>query len=167
MTLGQRVLTGLGAGLIGTAAMTAWQELSAKLQSSGDEDNSTEDDSGRQDPWEGAPAPAQVGRKLWKGAFGRDVPDNRIGVLTNVMHWGYGISWGPLYGLTQRASSRSALSRGALFGSGVWAASYLTLVPMGIYQPPWKYSPSELAMDVSYHLVYGAGVGAGYALLGH
>jgi hypothetical protein len=36
---------------------------------------------------------------------------------------------------------------------------------MGIHQPPWKYAPSELAMDLSYHLVYGAGVGTGEAVL--
>ena len=41
----------------------------------------------------------------------------------------------------------------------------MTLVPMGLYEPPWKYSPSELGFDLSYHLAYGAGVGAGYRLL--
>jgi len=36
---------------------------------------------------------------------------------------------------------------------------------MGLYQPPWKYSAEEVAMDLSFHLVYGVGVGAGYAAL--
>jgi hypothetical protein len=38
-------------------------------------------------------------------------------------------------------------------------------VPLGIYKPPWKYPPQELGLDLSYHLVYGAGVAAAYAAL--
>ena len=35
--------------------------------------------------------------------------------------------------------------------------SYATLVPMGLYEWPWRYSAKTIAKDVSYHLVYGAG----------
>jgi hypothetical protein len=35
---------------------------------------------------------------------------------------------------------------------------------MGLYEPPWRYPPSQLALDLSYHLVYGAGTQVGYAL---
>jgi uncharacterized membrane protein YagU involved in acid resistance len=78
---------------------------------------------------------------------------------------GYGLSWGALYGLIQESANGPALRNGLLFGVGIWAISYVILVPMGLYQPPWKYSPQELAMDVSYHLAYGAGLGGGYALV--
>lgn len=166
MTRVQRVFTGLVAGLAGTAAMTGWQELSSKLQSSGADGSSDGEGSGGQDPWGSAPAPAKAAREILKGVFGREVPEDRIGLVTSVMHWGYGTSWGALYGLIQRGASGSALRRGALFGTGVWGMSYLTMVPMGIYQFPWKYSPGQLALDLSYHLVYGTGVGTGYALLG-
>ena len=47
----------------------------------------------------------------------------------------------------------------------MWGVSYATLVPLGIYEPPWKYPPKELAIDLSYHLVYGLGVAAAYRLL--
>ncbi|MBD0318367.1 MAG: hypothetical protein ICV71_07550, partial [Thermoleophilia bacterium] len=53
-----------------------------------------------------------------------------------------------------------------LFGLGVWAQSYATLVPMGLYEPPWHYSARTIAKDVSYHLVYGAGTAAGFEVLG-
>ena len=37
---------------------------------------------------------------------------------------------------------------------------------MGLYDPPWKTPPAELALDLSYHLVYGAVVVASaYRLL--
>ena len=45
------------------------------------------------------------------------------------------------------------------------AAVFATLVPLGIYEPPWKYPPKELAIDLSYHLVYGLGVAGAYRLL--
>jgi hypothetical protein len=44
--------------------------------------------------------------------------------------------------------------------------SYLELVPMGIYEPPWRYPIGTVALDASYHLVYGSAVGAAYAALG-
>jgi hypothetical protein len=52
-----------------------------------------------------------------------------------------------------------------LFGTGVWAASYLELVPMGLYEPPWEYPATTLAKDLSYHLVYGVGTAAAYDAL--
>ena len=80
-------------GVAGTAAMTAWQDLSAKLMSSdGDEPQSGED------PWERAPAPAKVARKLLRAA-GQDPPAEQIELLTNVMHWGYGTGWGAVYAI--------------------------------------------------------------------
>jgi hypothetical protein len=36
---------------------------------------------------------------------------------------------------------------------------------MGLYAPPWTYPPGELALDLSYHLVYGTGVAAAYRAL--
>ena len=42
---------------------------------------------------------------------------------------------------------------------------YVQLVPMGLYQPPWEYPPADLALDLSYHLVYGAALGTAYAAL--
>lgn len=52
-----------------------------------------------------------------------------------------------------------------MFGTGVWLVSYLTLVPMGLYQPPWRYPPGELALDLSYHLAYGVGTGVAFELV--
>ena len=162
------VVRGLAGGAIGTATMAAWQELSTKLKSSGEDRGkgaTAASGAAEPDPWEHASAPAKVGRKILEDAFGYEVPPEKIGLLTSVMHWGYGTSWGALYGLIQRAAPGPAVRSGTLFGAGVWAMSYLTLVPMGIYEPPWKYQPQELALDLSYHLAYGAGVGAGYGLL--
>jgi hypothetical protein len=50
-----------------------------------------------------------------------------------------------------------------MFGSAVWASSYAELVPMGIYELPWKYKPQELALDLSYHLAYGLATAVAFA----
>lgn len=158
---------GLAAGLVGTAAMTALQEVmaarrrraAAQTAAAGNGSESPED------PWAKAPAPAQLARMAIRGVIGRDVPAERIPLFTNAVHWGYGTSVGVMYGLVQRARLGRPAVAGPLFGLGVWASSYATLVPLGLYQWPWHYKATSIAKDLSYHLVYGSGVAAGYRLV--
>lgn len=150
---------GVIAGVAGTALMTAWQELSAKLMPS---DASGGDPPA--DPWEEAPAPAKVARRL-AGVFEADIPAEQIDTATNVMHWAYGTGWGAVYGLIAGSHDGRAGRDGLAFGTAVWAASYLELVPMGLYEPPWTYPPKQLALEWSFHAVYGLGAGLAYAAL--
>ncbi len=154
---------GVAAGLIGTAVMTAWQELSARLQSSGEEDSGGSEEPS--DPWEEASAPAKVAKRIGEGVFKKDVSADLIPLLTNATHWGYGTGWGTIYGIAAGTTGRSRLRDGAVFGTAVWLMSYVQLVPMGLYEPPWKYSPKDLAMDLSYHLAYGVGTAGGYRVV--
>jgi hypothetical protein len=165
MTAVRTITAGLAAGLAGTTAMTALQEVMAARRRRA---HATAGGYGSQpdDPWARAPAPAQLARMVIQGATGRDVPAERIPLFTNAVHWGYGTSMGVLYGLVQRTREGSPLVRGPLFGLGVWASSYATLVPLGLYQWPWHYRAGAIAKDLSYHLVYGSGVAAGYQLAG-
>jgi hypothetical protein len=145
---------GVVAGVAGTAAMTAHQLLVGRHR-------------GRplRTPvprtWAEAPAPAQVAKRL----LGRRVTKQQVPLLTNVMHWGYGVSWGIPYGVVRAARGGREIPSGAALGAAVWALSYAQLVPLGIYEPPWRYPPRELALDLSYHLVYGFGVAGAYAAL--
>ena len=159
------VARGLAAGVVGTGAMTVWQELSTRLQSQGEAG-----DSGSrrppEDPWEQASAPAKVAKRVSEGVFQHEVSAERIPLLTNAMHWGYGSSWGIVYGLAAGSTRRpQGLRAGAIFGTAVWLMSYAQLVPMGLYEPPWKYAPRELALDLSYHLAYGVGVAGAFRVL--
>ena len=88
---------------------------------------------------------------------GRRFTREDVPLLTNAMHWLYGVSWGAVYGLTR--------PNGLVFGTGVWAAAYAELVPLGIYKPPWEYEAKKLALDWSYHAVYGVAVAAAFAAL--
>jgi hypothetical protein len=138
-----RVLTrGILAGVAGTAAMTVHQ----RIRQGGS--------SGGEPSWDEAPAPAEVARRVIEGLFRVSVPAERIPLLTNAMHWLYGTGWGLVYALAAE-DTEEELWVGPLFGLFVWAMSYVQLVPMGLYEPPWKYEPSELADDVGYHLTYG------------
>ena len=76
-----------------------------------------------------------------------------------------GASWGPMYGLVALERDVSPVATGLALGTGVWAAAYAALVPLGIYGEPWRYPPQELALDPSYHVVYGLGVATAYAAL--
>lgn len=155
------VARGLAAGVAGTAVMTGWQDLSARIQSSGESEG--QESSEPSDPWEEASAPAKVGRRLVKALLQKDIPVDRIGLTTNVMHWGYGTGWGVVYGLIAGTRGHSSIGDGVRFGTAVWAASYAELVPLGLYAPPWTYPPQQLALDWSYHLAYGIGTGLAYA----
>ena len=81
------------------------------------------------------------------------------------MHWTYGVGCGAAYGLVQGTIAAPPIRAGAAFGASVWGLSYAQLVPMGIYEPPWRYPAKELAIDLSYHLVYGVAAAAAYEAL--
>lgn len=82
------------------------------------------------------------------------------------MHFGYGTSWGALYGLTHSTlEPRSRTVHGLAFGTLVWGASLLQLPAMKLAPPVWEYPAKDLAMDLGYHLAYGPGVAAGYRIL--
>jgi hypothetical protein len=153
VSLVRSVARGLAAGVAGTAAMTAYQLAVAKAQGKP-----------LQTPvphrWADAPAPAHVAKKLAdRVGHGRRFTREDVPLLTNAMHWLYGIGWGVAFGVA--ADGDHPLAEGVAFGTAVWAASYAELVPLGIYEPPWKYPPKDIALDLSYHLVYGlAGAGA-------
>jgi hypothetical protein len=153
------IARGLLAGVAGTGAMTAYQKALSRAS------NDESDDTPSEDPWQDAPAPAQVAKRVLEGVFHVEVTPAQIPLLANVMHWAYGTAWGSAYGVLQGTLRTRALLLGPAFGAGVWAASYAALVPMGIYRPPWRYAPNELAMDLSYHLVYGTGAALAYEAL--
>jgi hypothetical protein len=153
---------GLVAGAIGTAAMDGYQRLAGALRNS---DSSSSDESNGPKDWSKAPAPAQVGRRIIKGVFKRDVSADHIALLTNAVHWAYGISWGALYGILQASIRGNAMARGVAFGTGVWGTAYVVLPAMKLYKPMWEYPPKTLVVDLSYHLAYGIGVAGAYRVL--
>jgi hypothetical protein len=133
--------------------MTAFQELLPRLLAANGESGGGEE-----------PAPAQAARKVLCAA-GIEAPASWTPILTQVAHWTYGTTWGAAYSLVRSRTQTNATVLGLGFGLGVWGASYVQLVSLGVYEPPWRYPPSTLAEDASYHVIYGLGVAATYAAL--
>lgn len=161
------IVRGIAAGVVGTGVMTLAQTLPAKLRPSNgaSPDDEISQEQGQQDPWEQASAPAKVAKRISEGIFHHEVPPERIPLLTHGMHWSYGTGWGAVYGLAPGSAHAAPLRHGLLFGTAVWAMSYVQLVPMGLYELPWKYARKDIAMEVGYHLAYGLGVAATFRLL--
>jgi uncharacterized membrane protein YagU involved in acid resistance len=158
-SLSSAIGRGVVAGFVGTAAMTAYQLAVAKARGQ-------RLDTPVPRTWADAPAPAQVVKKAAEAVgHGRDVTKKHVPLITNLMHWGYGLWWGTAYGVAARSLGSNPLTAGPLLGVGVWTAAYAELVPLGIYKKPWEYPPQELALDLSYHLVYGVAVAGAYRAL--
>jgi hypothetical protein len=151
---------GVVAGFAGTAGMTAYQSLVSRIRngSSGGSD-------GPAATWSRAPAPAQLGKRVLEETLDAQVPLRRAPRLSLAVHWLYGTAQGVGFGAVRAAAPRvSVLALGPVYGAAVWAASYAVLPRLGIYKSVTDYPPSALAIDLSYHLVYGLGVASTFAL---
>lgn len=146
------VAQGLLAGAIGNAIFTAYQALT------GDDSESEPKN------WSETPEPAQVGRRVAEGVFEQEVPLEKAGLMTNVVHWVYGTMWGAVYALIEESVGNPVVSGAALAGTVV-AADYTFLPLMNLYEPPWRYPAQTLAKDLGHHLVYGFAVAAAYSAL--
>jgi hypothetical protein len=157
------VLRGAVAGAIGTAAMDAFWYARHRL-GGGTQDPLSWEFGGPSD-WEHVSAPAQVGRRLVEGLTQRPLDARWARLTNNVMHWGYGLAWGAMFGVAGGSQRRLRLAEGPLLGLTVWGSSYVVLPLAGLYKPIWKYRIGELAPDLGAHLVYGTATVGTFAAL--
>jgi hypothetical protein len=87
------VVRGLLAGAAGTAVMDGvWY---ARYRRDGGTSSFPEWETAvGLDSWEDAPAPAQVGKRVVEGLLQRELKPEKARLVTNLVHWGYGIAWG-------------------------------------------------------------------------
>jgi hypothetical protein len=158
------VVRGLLAGAVGTAAMDA--VLFARYRRGGGESRFKDwEFSAGLSSWEDAPAPAQVGKRLWEGLFQVELPPTRARLVNNVTHWAYGVLWGAVYGIGAGSVPKQKVSYGLPFGALVWAGDYVILPAAKLYKPIWEYRAKTLAKDLSAHLAYGLGTATALRLL--
>jgi len=137
--------------------------------------NGTPPGGGTQDPlgwefggpsdWDHVSAPAQVGRRLYEGLTQRPLGARWARLTNNVMHWGYGIGWGAVFGVIGGSQRRLRPVEGPLLGLSVWGSSYVVLPVAGLYKPIWRYGIGELAPDLGAHLAYGTTTVGAFAAL--
>jgi hypothetical protein len=160
----QAIARGLVAGAIGTAAMDTL--LFTRYRRAGGTSRFLDwEFSKGLASWEQAPAPAQVGRRLFEGLFERRLPPTRARLVNNVMHWAYGALNGAQYGIVASSLPRSRIRYGLPFGAIVWAGDYVILPAAKLYEPIWKYDVKTLGDDLSAHLTYGLATAAAWRLL--
>lgn len=157
------VARGLVAGTFGTLAMDALWFVRYKRGGGEGGFGEWEFSSGLCS-WDQAPPPAQVGKRLVGGLFGREIPPQRAALVNNVTHWVYGMLSGMQYGIVAGSLSRQRIRYGAPFGATVWATSYAVLPAAKLYEPIWKYDWKALAKDLSAHLVFGLGTATAFRL---
>jgi hypothetical protein len=135
---------GLFAGVAGTAAMTVSSTLEMKIR-------------GRQ----GSSVPAQAAAKVlgveptWETEQAR---------FSNLVHWGYGTSWGAVRGLIGAAGLEGKEATAAHFLT-VWGTEQVMLPALGVAPPFWQWGAKEVAIDAFHHLVYAGATGVAYAAL--
>ena len=144
---------GMLSGAAGTAAMDLF--LYGRHRRQGGSQDLLSWEFGGPSAWDKVSAPAQIGRRLFEGYTQRPLPESRARLTNNLMHWGYGIGWGTLFGIVAGSLPKARAGVGPLFGAMVWGSSYVLLPVAGLYKPIWKYRPAELAPDLAAHLVYG------------
>ena len=145
---------GVAAGAAGTAAMDLFMYRRYRRDGGAQALVEWEFSEGVDD-WDGAAAPAQVGRRVVEGLFQVTLAPRWARLTNNVMHWGYGLLWGAQYGLVAGSARRLRLGYGLVLGPVVFGSGYVVLPLAKLYKPIWEYSPSTLADDLSAHLVYG------------
>jgi hypothetical protein len=157
------VVRGAMAGALGTVAMDAYWYARHRL-GGGTQDPLTWEFGGPSD-WESVSAPAQVGRRIVEGLTQRPLDARWARLTNNVMHWGYGIAWGTLFGIVGGSQRRLHPAEGPLLGLTVWGSGYVVLPALGLYKPIWKYGIGELAPDLGAHLIYGTATAGAFSVL--
>jgi hypothetical protein len=155
---------GAVAGALGTAAMDAL--LYRRYTAGGGADGFLDwETAAGVETYDGAPAPAQVGRRLVEGYLQTALPPASARPMTNAMHWATGVGWGVNHGLVVGSLPHRRSAYGLATGMAAWSASYATLAPAGLYEPIWRYPADVLLKDASAHALYGLVTGTAFRLL--
>ena len=160
------VVRGAVAGAVGTLAMDAvWYRRYRR--GGGTQPFAQWEFSSGLSSWDGAPAPALVGKRLYEGLLQRELGARWAGVTNNITHWATGIGWGVQYGLlaSSVSSPRGRAVAASALGPAVWGASYVVLPAAKLYQPIWDYGVKTLARDLTAHMAFGSGTATVFRVL--
>ena len=86
--------------------------------------------------------------------------------FSNMVHWGYGTSWGVARCLISASGLNGPRAAGTHF-LAVWGSEQVMLPALGVAPPFWKWGVKEVSIDAFHHLVYAGATSVVYALLDH
>jgi hypothetical protein len=157
------VLRGLVAATAGTAAMDIQQYVG--YRAGGGMTGFMEWEFGEIQNWDQAATPGQVGKRLAEAWTGKPLDPKWADLTNTIVHWGFGIQWGALYGIVAGSMDPPPVLLGPPFGTLVWLFGYAVL-PLGkFYKPIWEYDAETLGKDLFSHLVHGTTTAITFRLL--
>lgn len=141
-----RLCAGGAAGFAATGPMTALMEAGGRLVK----------------PEEQDPQPPRIITARAVRTVGADeLDEGELDAATMTAHFGYGASAGAVYGALAPHLPLPPVARGAAFGLGLWAASYLGWLPAaGLYRPATRDTAARNALVIAAHALWGAVLGA-------
>jgi hypothetical protein len=90
-----------------------------------------------------------------------DMTEDEKAAATMANHFAYGTGSGAVYGALAPHIPLPPAARGIAFALGLWAASYLGLLPAaGLYRPATRDSAERNALMIAAHVVWGATLGS-------
>jgi hypothetical protein len=170
---------GVVGSVAGLAAMSLyWQYVAPQL--SGGEENSqeeTEGGNGQQRPFdnislvgkyyrEEESSTEALGRRLYENVTGYTPRSETREMLSYLIHWGYGLAQGGLYGALRSSANGLDLKGGLLYGTGLWLLGDELAVPaLGLQGGPTSVSSEQHLNRLGAHLAYGLGTAAATQIL--
>lgn len=111
------------------------------------------------------PAPVKAAKRALD-VLGIHLPKKQTQLFGEVVHYGYGMAWGALYGVVRRRQSKLPHLAGILFGAALWLVSdELLNTAFGFAARPNRYPPQTHLRGLAAHLAYGASVEEGVWLM--
>ena len=148
----RRLLSGMVAGLAGTAAMTQFMLVMHR----------------RLPPGERYPLPPRQVTMAAIERVGLEPPDDRVArsALTLAGHFLYGVALAEVYALGAPRRTWAPAGVGLPFGLAVWTGSYLGWLPAaGLHRPATRESMERNALMIAAHLVWAGTLAAVVQLL--
>ncbi len=76
--------------------------------------------------------------------------------LGDLIHFGYGATWGAIYAGWTAARVVNPVTGGLALAGGLWAFGFNVLMPgLGVQAGPWKWGKREFILTISAHIAYG------------
>lgn len=85
-----------------------------------------------------------------------EIPDTTRRHLGDLIHFGYGATWGALYASLPHSRAVGPVAGGLALAGGLWAFGFNVLMPvLGVQAGPWTWGKREFILTTSAHVAYG------------
>jgi len=151
------LVSGLAAGLAGTAVMTVFQTGWSKAQKEFSNNKGHESaESGHKQSSQDEPSTVKVANKISEATLHRDLRKSEKEAASYAVHFAFGTLMGGIYGISSEYLKIARTGYGLLHGLGLWAGADATVLPaIGLSQRVTERSAGELTYEILAHAVYG------------